>query len=287
MSERLTKVKLTNLDKVLFPGPSIKKRQVIEYYIRIAPKVLSILNNRPIVLTRFPNGIGNQSFYEKDAPAGSPDWVETFRTHSGIAGRDINYILCNDLDTLVWLANLAAIEVHMNLFKKDSIENPDLILFDIDPEPPATCEDVVDVAFLVREKLGQLSLRSYVKTSGKTGLHVVVPIAREYTFKQTREFVHQIGKYLARESNTVASESTRAKKPGSVYIDYVQNSLGRTMVCPYSLRATPSATVSMPLEWKDLNKALKPEEFNMFTAIRIKQSPWEDLLENPQRLEWS
>ena len=287
LSERLTKVKLTNLDKVLFPGPSIKKRQVIEYYIRIAPKILSILNNRPIVLTRFPNGINEQSFYEKDAPLGSPDWIQTFRTYSEIAGRNINYILCNDLDTLVWLANLAAIEIHVNLSKKDSAENPDLILFDMDPEPPANYEDVVGVAILLREKLGLLGLRSYVKTSGKTGLHVVIPIARDYTFKQTREFVHQIGKYLAKESTVVTSESTRTKKPGSVYIDYVQNSHGRTMICPYSLRATANATVSMPLKWNDINKGLKPEEFNLFTVIKIKESPWEGLLDNPQRLDWS
>jgi bifunctional non-homologous end joining protein LigD len=114
---------------------------------------------------------------------------------------------------------------------------------------------------------------------------VVIPITPEYNFKQTREFVHQIGKYLTKESTIVTSESSRAKKPGTVYMDYVQNSHGRTMVCPYSLRATPNATVSMPLEWKDVNKILKPEKFNLFTAVKIKESPWENLLENPQRLE--
>jgi bifunctional non-homologous end joining protein LigD len=287
VSGRLTKVDLTNLDKVLYPGARITKGQVIEYYIKIAPRVLDIMFNRPIVLTRFPNGISKDGFYEKDAPLGSPAWVQTFRKYSEVAERDVNYILCNDLDTLIWLANLAALEIHTTLCKKDSFENPDLILFDLDPESPANYDDVVSVTLLLREKLDILGLRSYVKTSGKTGLHVVIPIAREYTFKQTREFVHQIGKYLAKESTIVASESTRAKRPGSVYLDYVQNSHGRTMICPYSLRATPQATVSMPLEWKDIKKGLKPEEFNLFTTIKVKEEPWKGLLENPQRLELS
>lgn len=287
MSERLTKVNLTNLDKVLFPGQRIKKRQIIEYYIRIAPKALGILNNRPIVLTRFPNGISNEGFYEKDAPVGTPNWVQTFRTYSEIAGRDVNYVLCNELDTLIWLANLASIEIHVTLSKKDSFESPDLILFDLDPEPPAKYEDVVDTASLLKEKLDLLGLRSYVKTSGKTGLHVVIPIVREYNFKQTREFAHEIGKYLARESTVAVSEATRTKRPGSVYIDYVQNSHGRTMICPYSLRATPNATVSTPLNWKDVGKGLKPQEFNLFTVIKMRDNPWESLLEKPQRLEVS
>jgi bifunctional non-homologous end joining protein LigD len=287
VSERLTKVNFTNLEKVLFPGLGAKKRQVIEYYIRVAPRILDILSDRPIVLTRYPDGINNQGFYEKDAPLGSPNWVQTFKMYSESVGRDVNFILCNDLDTLIWLANLAALEIHLTLSRKDSVENPDLILFDLDPEPPASYEDVIGVASLLQEKLVLLGLRSYVKTSGKTGLHIVIPIVREYSFKQTREFVHQIGKYLAKESSIVASESTRTKRPGSVYIDYVQNSHGRTMICPYSLRPTPNATVSMPLEWKDVKKGLKPEEFNLFTVMRIKESPWESLLQNPQRLELS
>jgi bifunctional non-homologous end joining protein LigD len=246
--------------------------------------MLNVLADRPIVLTRFPDGIDKKGFYEKDTPLGTPHWVKTFRKYSEKARREINYILCNDLDTLVWLANLAALELHMTLSRKDTFEKPDLVFFDADPEPPANMNDVVDVALMLKKKLDDLGLRSYVKTSGKKGLHILVPIVREYTFDQTREFVHQIGKYLTRESSIVVSEFSRSKKPGTVYIDYAQNSHGRTLVCPYSLRATSQATVSMPLDWKDVKKGLKPEEFTIFTAAKSESNPWKGLLEDMQRL---
>jgi bifunctional non-homologous end joining protein LigD len=184
---------------------------VVEYYIRMAPKMLSILTDRPIVLTRFPNGVDKEGFYEKDSPLGTPPWVQRFKRYSETAEREINYVVCNDLDTLVWLANLAAIELHMTFSKTAEFEKPDLIFFDIDPQPPAGITEVVDTALLLKEKLDELTLRSFVKTSGKKGLHILVPIAPEHPFSQTREFVHQIGKHLAQESLVVASERSRTK----------------------------------------------------------------------------
>jgi len=272
---------------VLYPEEKITKAQVIQHYVRMAPKMLSILKDRPIVLTRFPNGIDKKGFYEKDMPMGTPPWVKTFRKYSETAERVINYIVCNDLDTLLWLANLAALELHMTLSKIDKFEKPDLLVFDADPDPPASTDDVVNVALMVKEKLDGLNLRSYVKTSGKRGLHILVPIAREYTFNQTREYVHQIGTYLARESTLVVSEFSRTKKPGTIYIDYLQNSHGRTMVCPYSLRATPRATVSMPLDWRDVKKGLKPEEFTLSSVAKSESDPWKGMLDDKQKLEKS
>ena len=285
MSKRLTKVDFTNLDKVLYPELRITKAQVIEYYIRIAPKILNIVTKRPMVLTRFPNGINKEGFYEKDAPLGTPSWVETFKRYSETAQRDVNYIICSNLDTLIWLANLAALEIHMTLSKIDSWDSPDLVLFDIDPEPPANIDDVVDVALLLKEKLDAFGLKSYVKTSGKKGLHAVVPIVDGYEFRRTREFVHQIAKNMVKESEIVVSVFSRSRDPGTVFIDYRQNSHGRTMICPYSLRATPKATVSTPLEWKDIKKGLKPEEFNLFTVVKIEKNPWEGFLEDRQKLD--
>ena len=285
MSKNLTRVEFTNLDKVLYPELKITKAKVIEYYIKMAPRMLDLLAERPIVLTRYPNGIDKEGFYEKDAPLGTPPWVETFKTYSETAQREISYIICNDLDTLIWLANLAALEIHIPLSTTSSVENPDLVLFDIDPEPPADIDTVGGVAVLLREMLDALGLRSYVKTTGKKGLHIVIPVAAGYTFRQTRDFVHQIGKDLARESEIVVSESSRSKAPGTVFIDYAQNSHGRTIICPYSLRVTPQATVSTPLEWKDVKKGLKPEEFNIFTVPKIEKNPWEGLLEDRQKLE--
>ena len=163
MSQRLTRVDFSNLNKILFPKVGITKGQVIEYYIKVAPRILRILADRTIVLTRYPDGVDEKGFYEKDSPKGMPDWVKTVKIYSETAERDVNYILVNDLDTLIWLANLAAIEIHMPLSRVDAREKPDFVLFDIDPEPPATFEDGITVALLLKEKLDQVGLQSYVK----------------------------------------------------------------------------------------------------------------------------
>jgi len=285
MMEELTKVSFTNLEKVIYPGLGLKKSRIIEYYIRIAPRMLDFIKNRAIVMNRYPNGIDKDGFYEKDAPAGIPPWVETFNKYSEIAEREIKYIIANNLDTLIWMANLAAIEINITLSTIDNYETPDLVFFDIDPEPPCSFDNVIDIAFLLKEKLDEFNLRSFVKTSGKKGLHVVLPIIKSYNFKQTREFVHQFGKFLARESDIVVSEFRNSQDPGTVFIDYLQNTRGRTMIAPYSLRAQPDAPVSTPLEWTELKKGLRPEEFNIFTVLKRKNDPWERLLENRQSLE--
>ncbi len=279
-----TRVEFTNLDKVLYPELGITKAQVIEHYIRLAPKMLDLLEKRPVTLTRFPSGLGKDGFYEKDAPVGTPPWVDRFKRYSKTAKREINYVVCNDLDTLIWLGNLAAIEIHMTLSKTDSFESPDLVLFDIDPEPPATNDDLVDIALLLKDKLDALNLKSYVKTSGKKGMHVVVPIVAGYTFKQTRGFAHQIGELLSKESEIVVSEFSRSRDAGTIFIDYLQNSHGRTMVSPYSLRATPKATVSTPVEWADVKKGFNPAELNILSVAKIHENPWKELLKNRQKL---
>jgi len=283
--DELTKVSFTNLEKILYPELGLKKSRVIEYYIRIAPRMLGFLKNRVIVMNRYPDGIDNEGFYEKDAPMGIPAWVKTFKKYSETAQRDINYIVCNDLDTLIWMANLAAIEINITLSTIDNYDKPDLVFFDIDPEPPCSFDDVIDIALSLKEKLDELNFRSFVKTSGKKGLHVVLPVIKSYNFKQTREFVHQFGKFLARESDLVVSEFRNSRDPGTIFIDYLQNTRGKTMIAPYSLRAQAKATVSTPLEWKELKKGLRPEEFNIFTVLKRKNDPWEELLENKQALE--
>jgi len=283
--DNLTKVSFTNLEKILYPTLELKKSRIIEYYIRIAPRMLGFLKDRPIVMNRYPDGVAKAGFYEKDAPLGIPDWVETFKHYSKTVQRDINYIVCNDLDTLIWMANLAAIEINITLSTIDNYDTPDMLLFDIDPEPPCSFDDVIDIAFSLKEKLDEFNFISFVKTSGKRGLHVVLPIIKSYNFKQTREFVHQFGKFLARDSRLVVSELRNGRDPGTVFIDYLQNIRGKTMIAPYSLRAQPGATVSTPLEWNELKKGLRPEEFNIFTVLKRKKDPWERLLESKQSLE--
>jgi len=283
--EKLTKVRFTNLDKILYPKPEVTKAQVIKYYIQVAPYMLEFLADRPLVITRYPDGIQQEGFYGKDVPKGTPEWVETFRRYSKTAKRYLDYIVCNNLDTLLWLANLAALEIHIPLAKTYSYEKPDMLLFDVDPEPPADINDAIKVAKQLKETLEHLSLTSYVKTSGKKGLHVVAPIVPEHPYSQTREFVHEIGKHLKKENPLVVSEFSRSQEKGKVYVDYGQNSAGKTMVCPYSLRATENASASTPLAWSQLRKGLKPPEFNIFSVEEIKSNPWEGFWRTKQKLD--
>ena len=283
----LTKVNLKNLDKTFYPKNNITKGQVIEYYIRMAPKLLPLIADRPLVLTRYPDGIEGEtmSFFEKNAPEGTPQWVKIKTIYSQTSKRDVNYIVCNDLDTLIWLANLAALEIHMPFSKIDTLDKPDLLFFDVDPEPPATLSDAAEVALLLKDKLVDLGLTPYVKTSGKKGLHVVIPIEPEHPFEVTRAFVHKIGIELAKENDIVVSEFKDTKKPGKVFADYLQNSPLRTMVIPYSLRPTPNATVSAPLEWSEVKKGINPSNYNIFSVVTRSSNPWKDIFEKRCKLE--
>lgn len=285
MSDKVTRVEFTNLDKILYPESKITKAQVIEYYIKIAPKMLNFLADRPLTLTRFPNGIDKKGFYEKDAPAGTPPWVKTFKSYSETTQYELNYVVCNNVDTLIWLANLAALEIHATLSTMNSFKNPDLLLFDLDPKFPADFTQVVEVSLLLKDKLQALGLKPYVKTTGKKGLHVIVPIVEGDTYKQTREFVRKTAEHLKEQINFVVTERSKSQTPGRIYVDYAQNSHGKTMVCPYSLRATPRATVSTPLEWSSIEKGLNPEDFNLFSVVNLPANPWEDLFEKKQKLE--
>jgi bifunctional non-homologous end joining protein LigD len=281
--ERLTKARLTNLDKVIYPQLGLTKAQVIEYYVRVAPRMLPFLVDRALVRTRYPDGIDGEGFYEKDAPKGAPDWVRTYTKFSESVQRDTDYVVCGDLDTLVWLANLVALELHMPLSRVPLTDIPDLVLFDLDPEPPAGLSEAVQAAFLLRETLEDLGLKPYVKNSGRKGVHVVVPVEPLYGFDETSGFVHAVGVKLAAEHELVVSERNQTREPGTVLVDYPQNSERGTMVAPYSLRAVKEATVSTPLEWSEL-ATLRPHDWNIFSVPDRKKEPWSRLLDEPFRL---
>jgi bifunctional non-homologous end joining protein LigD len=285
-AEKLTKVKFKNLNKIFYPNQKVTKAQIIEHYIKMAPKILPVIKDRPLVLTRYPDGIeGKTAFYEKNAPEGTPIWVKTLPIYSETSKRKIDYVICNDLDTLIWLANLAALEIHMPFCKVNMLDKPDFLFFDLDPEPPATLSDAAEVALLLRDILVDLGLTPFVKTSGKKGLHVVVPIEPEYTFEQTRTYVHKIGIELTKKSAIVVSEFKDTKKPGKIFVDYLQNSSLRTMVIPYSLRATPEASVSTPLEWVEVRKGINPSDYNIFTVDKRMENPWKTLFDSKCKLE--
>jgi bifunctional non-homologous end joining protein LigD len=283
----LTKVKLKNLEKCFYPQADVTKAQVIEYYITMAPKLLPIIKDRPLVLTRYPDGVEGKTprFFEKNAPQGTPEWVKTYSIYSSASKRNVHYIVCNDLDTLIWLANLAALEIHMPFSTINDIDRPDLLFFDVDPEPPATLSDAAEAALLLKDMLHEMGLTPFVKTSGKKGLHVVIPIVPDHSFEEARAFVHGVGVELAKKSDLVVSEFKDTKKPGKVFADYLQNSPMRTMVIPYSLRPTSQATVSTPLEWSEVKKGINPEDYTINSVVKRGINPWKNLFDNRCKLE--
>ena len=279
-----TRVRFTNLDKILYPMLNITKKDVIAYYIRIAPDMLPFLSDRPVTLHRFPNGMGGEDFYEKDAPPQTPDYVTQFSHYSETADREVHFVVCNNLDTLLWLANLASLEVHITLSTTQSYDSPDLLLFDIDPEPPLSFNDAIGVSQIVHEHLENAGILAYVKTSGKKGLHIVVPLHEGYRFSEVKDFAHGFGKKIAKDLPLVVSEFSRSREPGTIFIDYLQNARGKTMAAPYSLRGTPGATVSMPLSWGELKRGMNAEDFNIRTVISRKEDPWRDIFDNRQKI---
>lgn len=281
---KLGKVVLTNTSRGMYPEIHLTKLDVIEYYLRIAPRILTYLEERALVLQRFPDGVDRPGFYEKDAPAGTPPWVRLSLHHSKSADRDLRSVVCDNLDTLIWLANLAAIELNIPLARLKDPDAPDLLFFDIDPEPPAGFSEAVTAALALRDVLTGLGLLPFVKTSGKKGLHVVVPLTGGYTFSQTRTFVHAVGGLLARDSPLIVAELSQTKDPGKVFIDYLQNAAWKTMIAPYSLRPTMTATVSTPVSWSELAGGIVPGDFTLLTVDAGREDPWRDLWNAAERL---
>ena len=280
----LTRVHLTNLGRVMYPALHTTKQEVITYYIKIAPRILPFLHNRPLTMHRYPAGVGGEAFYEKDAPQGTPDYVDIFTRYSDTADREVHFVLCNNLDTLIWIANLASLELHVTLSSAATYDSPDLVLFDIDPEPPLSFDDTIDVAHTVRDRLEEAGMQSFVKTSGKKGLHIVVPLSAGYRFEEIRAFAHRMGKTIARDTPRVVAEFPHSQDPGTIFIDYLQNAHGKTMAAPWSLRATDGATVSAPLHWDQLKHGIRPEDFNIRTVLSGNEDPWRGIFDTRQTI---
>ena len=281
--KELTRVKFSNLDKILYHELELTKSDIIEYYIKAAPSMLPFLKDRALVRTRYPDGVNSEGFYEKDTPRGTPEWVQTHTKYSESADRYTDYVVCNDVDTLIWLANMAALELHIPLSTIHNIDSPGLMLFDIDPEPPAGLSEAIRSALILRDYLEKIGLASFVKTSGKKGLHVVVPVVDGYTFKDTSSFVHAVAITLAEKHDFIVSERTQTKEPGTVLLDYPQNSERGTMIAPYSLRAVREATVSTPLDWRELPD-LRPFDWNIFNVADRERKPWKKMFQERFKL---
>jgi bifunctional non-homologous end joining protein LigD len=255
-------VKLSNLDKVLYPAVGFAKRDVIDYYARIAPAVLPHLEDRALTLKRYPNGVEANYFYEKNAPSHRPDWVTTARVGS------IDYVVADDEATLVWLSNLADLELHTSLAVVSDPDRPTLIAFDLDPGPPATIVECCQVASLLRGMFDGLGLQAFAKTSGSKGMQVYVPLNNhEATFAQSKSFSKAVAELLAREEpGLVVARQTKSARKGKVLVDWSQNDDSKTTVTVYSLRAMERPTVSTPLTWDEVQAARKPEDLTFEAA---------------------
>ncbi|MGI8800626.1 MAG: non-homologous end-joining DNA ligase [Solirubrobacteraceae bacterium] len=249
-------LRLSNLDKVLYPATGTTKRAVINYYAAIAPVVLGHLRGRALTVKRWPDGVAGKSFFQKQSPAHRPDWVRTAGLPGG--GKVIEYTVADDLPTLIWLANLAALELHAPLAVAAAPQRPTAVVFDLDPGAPATVVECCDVALRLQGMFEHLGLESFAKTSGSKGLQVYVPLgAPDVTFEQTRSFARMVAELLAAdEPDLVVSRMTPALRTGRVFVDWSQNDRQKTTVCAYSLRARESPTVSTPLEWDEVRGAL-------------------------------
>jgi bifunctional non-homologous end joining protein LigD len=249
-------LKLSNLGKVLYPKAAFTKRAVIDYYAAVAAVLIGHLEGRPLTVRRWPDGVEAHSFFQKQAPAHRPDWVRTVRL--GSERKPIDYVLAGDLPTLLWLANLAALELHTPLARAEAIERPTVLVFDLDPGDPATVLDCARVGLQLHGMFENLGLRSFAKTSGSKGLQVYVPLNSPHaTYGHTKAFAKTVAELLERaEPDLVVSRMTKARRTGKVLIDWSQNDRRKTTVCAYSLRAAERPTVSTPLDWGEVRAAL-------------------------------
>jgi bifunctional non-homologous end joining protein LigD len=316
-----TNYNFSNLKKIYWNKtklhPLITKKDLIEYYDKISSFILPHLRDRPLSLNRYPDGIGGKSFYHKNWQNEKPDYVQTIKIYSESKGENINYILCNNKETLLWLVNLGCIEMHpwyskaknYNLNDKISgwkvdeygLNYPDFIVFDLDPYIYSGNEDkhqepeynlkafkaTVEIAYYLKDIFDKIKVYSFIKTSGKTGLHIFIPILSNYTYEQTKSFAQIIGRFLnKRLPDKITTEWNTSRRKDLVFFDYNQNARGKTIASVFSPRPTESATVSMPIEWKNLSNIL-PTDFiitNTLEILQIKKDPWKNIFDQKQDL---
>jgi bifunctional non-homologous end joining protein LigD len=256
---------VSNLGKVLYPKSGFTKGDAIDYYRRIAPVMLKHLRGRPLTLKRYPNGVSDLHFYEKNCPSHKPDWVPTARVPSDKRGF-INYCLVDSAATLVWVANLASLELHTLLSRRDDLDRPTMMVFDLDPGPPAGLLDCLPLAFRMRDMLAHLGLESLPKTSGGKGLHIYVPLNTPVTFDQTKHFAHTVAMVLERSDPThVTSVMRKDLRGGKIFVDWSQNDVHKTTVCAYSLRARERPTISTPVTWEQVDRAIKRKDTSLLS----------------------
>ena len=268
------KVKLTNLQKIYFPKDKITKGEIINYYQSVAEYILPYLKDRPQSLLRTPNGIDASAFYHKDAGNEAPAWVKSKKIRSESGNKDIDYLICNDAATLAYMNNMGCIEINPWHSRIGSLDKPDYIAIDLDPSAKNTFGQVIEAALAVKDIFDRAGAESYCKTSGSTGLHIYVPLAEKYTYDQVKDFTKLIA-MMASElvpGFTTLERSLKKRGDKHIYMDFLQNRRGQTLASVYSVRPKPGATVSTPLDWKEVNSKLDFREFTIHNiADRLKK----------------
>jgi bifunctional non-homologous end joining protein LigD len=265
-------LKLSNLEKVLYPAAGFTKKDVIDYYARIAPAIIPHLAGRALTRKRYPDGVDGEPFFEKNAPMHKPEWVKTAPIWSGRNRRTVNYVVADDLATLVWLANLAALELHPSLALAKDITCPTEMVFDLDPGPPANIVQCCQVALWLREIFEHFGLQSFPKTSGSKGLQIYVPLNTPTTYDATKMFSHALAQLMEHDHrDLVLSEMSKQARTGKVFVDWSQNDEHKTTVAVYSLRAREHPTVSTPVTWEEVERAFKKKDAGLlvFEAPKV------------------
>jgi bifunctional non-homologous end joining protein LigD len=273
---------LSHPDKVLWPEPGLTKADLARYFEAVADRMLPHVAGRPLTLVRYNRGVAGDGFVQKNLPAGAPDWLPRHTEWSPSSNREVSYALAEKVDDLRWMANQNALELHEQLVRKDRDDRPDLMVFDLDPGEASI--GVTVAAHWLREVLDELELATAVKTSGKRGLHMVVPIERRYEFAHVRALGLAVARMCAdRHPDDLTVAMRKAERGDRLLLDWSRNGPAQTMVAPWSPRATPQATVSMPLTWDDVRADLDPSAFTLLTGPE-RPDAWAQM-PAPQRLE--
>lgn len=264
------KVELTNTGKLYWPDEGITKGELLAYYESMHKFILPYLRKRPMSLKRNPNGVNDQGFYHKDAGDIAPDWMETADIHAESTNKIISYLVCNDLNSLLFIANLGCIEMNPWNSTVTKLDKPDYMVMDIDPSEKNSFEEVVDTALVVRDVCERAGISTYCKTSGASGLHVYIPCNKKYDYDTVRDLARIIATLVQEQlpGTTTLERSLSKRKKNQIYVDFLQNSRGQTLASAYSARPRPGATVSTPLEWKEVKHGLHP---SMFTIKNIRK----------------
>jgi bifunctional non-homologous end joining protein LigD len=278
------RLELSHLDKVFWPEKGYTKGDLVDYYREVSKIMLPYIKNRPHNLLRQPNGYAGKSFFQKDVGDLPPEWVKTAKIYSESNQKEIDYLVCDSLDSLLYMVQLGCIEINPWNSRLSSLDKPDWAVLDLDPED-VPFHQVVEVANVVRRVTEELGIPTYPKTSGKTGIHVFIPLASKYDYDQAKRFAEILAHLVHRRTDNITSlERSPSKRQRKIYIDFLQNRESQTLAAPYSVRPTPEATVSTPLEWAEITSKLKPTAFTIKTMPRRLEKTgdiWQPVLGKP------